>query len=83
MARSSIEISALESERRKLRGKVEMFQRQVRARFPKMLVAYAARLVLWMGIESLRHALRNAVAGIVYSIERVCVSLRRLCVCVS
>lgn len=30
-ARTKLEIAALESERRKLKGKVEMFQRQVRA----------------------------------------------------
>lgn len=31
LIRSSLEIAALESERRKLRSKVDMFQRQVKA----------------------------------------------------
>lgn len=37
-----MEISALESERRKLRSKVEMFQRQVRRGAPKELVSRVA-----------------------------------------
>lgn len=40
IVRSSLEISALESERRKLRSKVEMFQRQVRRGVPKGLASY-------------------------------------------
>lgn len=43
MVRFSIEISALESERRKLRSKVEMFQRQVNYVPSKDLVAMQLR----------------------------------------